>query len=77
MKGVQKNQNKHITYESYQTILEEGGIISGSNSTLQMKNTQMSRLSINKIALTGSNTKGLTLENGCVLPFVYGAKYLE
>ena len=76
-KGVDIKQNSHITCNSYIEILTEQNICTGKNSTLQMKNGEMSRLTINKIALTGSNNKGVTLENGCVLPFVLGAEYIE
>jgi hypothetical protein len=67
--------NKHINPNSYQEILNSGGIESGKNITLQMKNGMMSRVTVNKTALTGKNTKGITCENGAVLPFVHNAKY--
>jgi hypothetical protein len=77
LKGVQLRQNKHITQESYSEIIDKGGVISGQNNTLQMKNDIMSRLTINKIALTGKNNKGITCSNGCVMPFEYEAKYIN
>jgi hypothetical protein len=75
VKGVKLGQNKHITSESYVEILYNGGIESGYNTTLQMKNGNMARLTMNKIAITSKNNKGIVLENGVVLPFVFGAKY--
>jgi hypothetical protein len=42
-----------------------------------MKDDNMSRVTINKIALTGKNNKGYVCKNGCVLPFVYGIDNLE
>jgi sporulation protein YlmC with PRC-barrel domain len=74
-KGVKMSLNQHITNLSYKDIVENGGKIEGKNVTLQMKNGQMSRLTVNKTALTGKNNKGWVCENGCVLPFVHGAKY--
>jgi hypothetical protein len=73
--GIRLPQNPHITSESYVDILSKGGIESGCNTTLQMKNGNMARLTMNKIALTAKNNKGIVLENGSVLPFVHGAKY--
>jgi hypothetical protein len=77
LKGIRLKQNPHIDSESYVDILSKGGIESGCNTTLQMKNGNMARLTMNKIALTGKNNKGIVLENGTVLPFVFGAKYSE
>jgi hypothetical protein len=77
LKGVQLRQNPHLTKDSYSEIIQNGIAISGQNNTLQMKNDVMSRLTINKIALTGKNNKGYTCENGCVVPFVYGAAVYE
>jgi hypothetical protein len=75
VKGIRLQQNPHITSQSYVDILSKGGIESGCNSTLQMKNDVMSRLTMNKIAITGKNTKGITCSNGVVMPFVHGAKH--
>ena len=74
-KGVNPNKNKHITYESYLNSALHGTVENGCNTTLQMKKNVMSRLTQNKIALTSKNNKSRTLNNGCCLPFVYGAHY--
>ena len=56
--------------------MEQGQTIQGQNIGLQiMRDTdkvyQMSRTKINKTALTGKMTKGVTLSNGTILPFIH------
>jgi hypothetical protein len=74
-KGVKMDLNKHINHYSYKDIVMNGGKIDGQNVTLQMKNGKMSRITVNKTALTGKNNKGYTCANGCIMPYVHGAKY--
>ena len=72
-KGVSLRQNKHINYESYKKdVMEKGLTVQGQNYGLQLDKTfQMSRTKITKTALTGKMTKGITLQNGVVLPFIH------
>ena len=77
MKGVNAKQNKHINSESYKDIVENGGKVSGQNSILQLKSQLMSRIQMDKTALTGAHTKAVVHPNGCCMPFISGAKYLS
>ena len=75
-KGVSLKQNKHITYHSNTTVMEQGQTIDGQNIGLQImrdndKVYHMSRTRINKTALTGKMTKCITLSNGTILPFIH------
>ena len=74
-KGVNLKINPHLSHEAYCKIINEGGTISGINTSLQMKNDTQSRLTIHKVGLSGNNNKGVTLSSGVVLPFVHKANY--
>jgi hypothetical protein len=77
MKGVSKSKNS-VTSSDYNTCLE-GGVIRGKNINLQLTSNQenqeemvMSKVTVHKNALTGCNTKNITLNDsnsGACLPF--------
>lgn len=77
MKGVSMKQNKQLTSDKYLNVVKNGVTYDGENIGLQLKNGQMTRLSINKTALTGSHTKAVVHENGCCMPFIVDAKYVS
>ena len=69
LKGVSLKKNK-IVSSDYQKALEEP--IKGKNINLQLKDSQMSKITINKNALTAVNTKMVVLENGSCCPYIAG-----
>ena len=69
LKGVSLKKNK-IVSSDYQKALEEP--IKGKNINLQLKDSQMSKITINKNALSAVNTKMVVLENGCCCPYIQG-----
>jgi hypothetical protein len=72
MKGVSKSKNKVVS-KDYNTCLD-GGVIKGKNINLQLVNNQMSKVTVHKNALTGCNTKNITLPNGACIPFYLPTK---
>jgi hypothetical protein len=75
MKGVSKRQNKSINASHYLDVLFNDAKIDGTNINLTTKNGTIVKVEVNKTALTGVNTKGVTTEQGCVMPFIQGATY--
>ena len=65
LKGVSLKKNK-LTKEDYKTSLNN--TTPGKNINLQLKNNQMSKLTVNKNALTGKHTKMIVLENQSCVP---------
>lgn len=47
-------------------------MINGSNTSLQMHDNVMSKVTTTKNALTGFNNKVITLSNGACVPYVNG-----
>ncbi|GHU20237.1 hypothetical protein FACS189472_11240 [Alphaproteobacteria bacterium] len=84
LKGVNKDNNKHINFEAFQKCLLEGKITAGKNCTFQpRKNMEakekgdradytLSKITVNKFALSGIYTKGVVLENTRCCPFIQG-----
>ena len=68
-KGVSLKQNKNITQEVYLNIVNNGGSITGINTTLQCKGDGYYKLQTFKTALSGVHTKMRVQPNGACLPF--------
>ena len=66
---IKKN---HIVYQDYQSIISNNSVKVGKNINLQIHNNKMSKLTINKNALTAQHTKMIVLENQSCCPFVSG-----
>ena len=71
LKGVSLKKNK-IMYKDYGNIITNQTIKPGINVNLQMKNNTMSKVTVNKNALTGLHTKMIVLENQACAPFITG-----
>ncbi|KAK8897847.1 hypothetical protein M9Y10_000075 [Tritrichomonas musculus] len=71
LKGVSLKKND-IKYPDYKSIIENNSVKQGKNINLQMNGNQMSKLTIQKNALTGLHTKMIVLENNSCAPFVKG-----
>jgi hypothetical protein len=67
MKGVSKSKN-NVQSSDYKSCLE-GSVKGGKNINLQLVQSQMSKVTIYKNALTGCNTKNITLANGSCIPY--------
>jgi hypothetical protein len=76
MKGVSKSKNK-VTSSDYSVCLD-GGVVKGKNINLQLiksisgagrEEMVMSKVTVNKNALTACNTKNITLPNQSCIPF--------
>jgi hypothetical protein len=74
MKGVSKSKN-HVEASDYDKCIE-GTTVGGKNIGLQMikqaGNAKMAKVTVYKNALTGCNTKGVTLSDHSCAPFVDG-----
>jgi hypothetical protein len=68
MKGVKKTLN-NLTSQDYQEALKKP--IMGKNINLQMKNNIMSKITVQKNALTGVHTKAVVLSNHSCAPFIH------
>ena len=71
IKGVSLKTNK-LTSNDYKDILDNESIKSGKNINLQVKKNIMSKITINKNALTGFHNKKIVLPNQSCLPFIKG-----
>ena len=71
LKGVSLKKN-HIEYDDYKNVILNNSVKIGKNINLQMNGNQMSKLTINKNALTGCHTKMIVLENQSCCPFISG-----
>ncbi len=81
LKGVSLKKN-HITSDDYKDIIDNGGVKVGKNINLQMvmnnkiqskiSEMTMSKITVNKNALTGTHTKMIVLENQSCAPFIHG-----
>jgi len=71
IKGVSLGQNKHITHKDYKNILENGEIKNGQNTLLTIKGNEMSKITMNKTALSATMTKMRVMENGACYPFLF------
>ena len=71
LKGVSLKKNI-IKYEDYKSIIENKSIKQGKNINLQMNNNQMSKLTVQKNALTGLHNKMIVLDNQSCCPYILG-----
>ena len=87
LKGVSLKKN-HITSDDYKDIIDNGGVKVGKNINLQMmrklsappgmtcnnkiSEMSMSKITVNKNALTGTHTKMIVLANQSCAPFIHG-----
>ena len=71
LKGVSLKKNK-ITSKDYENVIANNTVIAGKNINLQFKNNMMSKLTVNKNALTGTHTKMICLSNQACAPYVHG-----
>ena len=71
LKGVSIKKN-NIEFSDYQSIIENNSVKVGKNINLQIHNNKMSKLTINKNALTAQHTKMIVLPNQSCCPFVSG-----
>jgi len=74
IKGVSLNQNKQITHNEYKKLLDENLIFKGTNTILALKNSQMSKIKMQKNALSAAMTKMYVNPNGSCYPFIYKNK---
>jgi hypothetical protein len=65
VKGVSIRQNP-ITVGNYSSVIQNDKIVSGKNTNLQMNKSQMSKVMINKTALSGLHTKFQVLSDNSV-----------
>ena len=68
------HQNKQITHNNYKKILDENLVFKGENTILALKNSQMSKIKMQKNALSSAMTKMVVNSNGACIPFLYKAK---
>ena len=71
LKGVSLKKN-NIVSEDYNNVLLKNSIKLGQNINLQMNGGKMSKLTVNKNALTGCHTKMIVLPNQSCAPFITG-----
>jgi len=69
-KGVNLKQNKQITYKDYLDIVNNGNLVMGTNTNLQVKGSEMCKPKIVKTALSGAHTKMRVQVNGACHPFL-------
>jgi len=74
VKGVSKNQNKHITHQSYLEVLNSGNVLKGTNYSLRTMSSQdekvMSKTETHKTALSPIHIKMQTHSNGSCHPYL-------
>ena len=71
VKGVSLKKN-NINPTDYYTIIVDKCVIPGKNINLQMNRNQMSKVTIQKNALTGFHNKMIVLEDQTCVPFIKG-----
>lgn len=71
LKGVSLKKN-NIKSSDYESIIKDKIIVPGININLQMKKNRMSKVTVNKNALTGFHNKMIVLENESCVPFING-----
>ena len=63
LKGISKTTN-HLVSSDYSKVITQSTVVKGSNTTLQMHDHVMSKVTTIKNALTGFNNQVITLPNG-------------
>ena len=62
----------HLASNDYSKFIDESTVVKGSNTSLQMHDHVMSKVTTTKNALTGFNNKVITLSNGACVPYIDG-----
>ncbi|KAA6378565.1 MAG: hypothetical protein EZS28_025908 [Streblomastix strix] len=70
LKGVILNQNPQINEQTFIDCINNGTVTTAINTTLCQRKGTMSRLQMERNALTGSHTKMTVLQNQSCLPFI-------
>ncbi|KAA6353884.1 MAG: hypothetical protein EZS28_050589, partial [Streblomastix strix] len=70
LKGVILDQNPQINEQTFIDCINKGTIATTINTTLAQRKGAMSRLKMEKNAITGSHTKMIVLSNQSCLPFI-------
>ena len=73
LKGVSLKKNK-IVSSDYKDVLDHQSVKLGKNINLQMNHNVMSKITINKNALTGFHNKMIVLPNEACAPFIKGLR---
>ena len=71
LKGISKRTN-HIVSSDFSKVINEGTVVKGTNTSLQMHDHIMSKVTVSKNALTGFNNKVITLHNGACVQYIHG-----
>ena len=71
LKGISKKIN-HLVNSDYNKVIDESTVIKGLNTSLQMHDHVMSKVTATTNTLTGINNKVITLLNGVYVPYVDG-----
>ncbi|KAA6377535.1 MAG: hypothetical protein EZS28_026938 [Streblomastix strix] len=72
--GVILDQNPQINQQTFADYINKGSVTTAINTTLAQRKGVMSRLQMNRNAITGSHTKMIVLPNQTCLPFIFGIK---
>ncbi|KAA6388753.1 MAG: hypothetical protein EZS28_015721 [Streblomastix strix] len=70
LKEVMLNQNPQINEQTFADCINKGTVTIATNTTLAQHKGTMSRLKMEKNAITGSTTKMIILPNQSCLPFI-------
>ncbi|KAA6366301.1 MAG: hypothetical protein EZS28_038172 [Streblomastix strix] len=70
LKGVILDQNPQINEQTFIDCINKGTVTTDVNTTLAQHRGVMSRLQMNRNAITGSMTKMIVLQNQSCLPFI-------
>ncbi|KAA6374352.1 MAG: hypothetical protein EZS28_030122 [Streblomastix strix] len=70
LKGVILDQNPQINEQSFVECINNGTVTTAVNTTLAQRKGVMSRLQMERNAITGSHTKMIVLQNHSCLPFI-------
>ncbi|KAA6371289.1 MAG: hypothetical protein EZS28_033186 [Streblomastix strix] len=74
LKGVILDQNPQINEQSFVECINNGTVTTAVNTTLCQRKGVMSRLQMERNAITGSMTKMIVLPNHSCLPFIRNIK---
>ncbi|KAA6384063.1 MAG: hypothetical protein EZS28_020411 [Streblomastix strix] len=73
LKGVNQKQNQNIDFQkSFHTSIDSNAITTVENTSLIQKNGIISRITQNKIGISGVNTKAIVLQNQSCAPYLHG-----
>ena len=69
LKGVSKKTND-IKFADYKNVIDNGTTVVGKNINLLMRKNQMTRVTVNKNALTGFHNKMIVLKSESCAPYI-------